>query len=315
MRRERGYALVLLGLAVFLSGCPTSGGGEYGPCVPDCESRNCGDDGCGGSCGDCRDQRGPDQAGAAPDITAEFDITIPDASSAKICQSLYLQFQTALEAGVGCLSALDCRHQVVAGDPCHCALFVSDPGTPAYLAALEKAYVDQGCSAREMCDACPWAELPVCNHGACAPSMPACPELAGQYQQALLVAGQCEADGDCTGQVAGSLDCDCAVPINGSAWTGYFDLAAELWNSSDCGPPRDCSCVEISAVRCLDGLCVTAAKPPSQSQDCAVAEDCIPVSGCACGCWSVPPQPESPECPCAAPMACDCVSGSCQPAS
>ncbi len=298
-----------------LSGCPTSGSGEYGRCVPQCESKSCGDDGCGGSCGECEDAGETDEKSRAPDVVGSFDILIPDGSTAAICQSLYLQFQTALEGGSGCLDVLDCQHVVAAGDPCHCALFVSDPGVPAHLAALETAYMEQGCVALEKCDACPWAELPVCNHGKCAPAMPACTELEGQYQQALLLAAQCKTDEDCTVVVAGSLDCDCAVPVNKSAWTGYFDLAAELWATSDCGMPRDCACVELSAVRCHDGSCALAQEPPAQSQVCATANDCLPVSGCACGCWSVPPLPESPECPCAAPMACDCIEGSCEPAS
>ena len=255
----------VLSTFLLLPGCPASGDGEYQSCVAQCQGRECGDDGCGGTCGQCSGATvcGSDgkcsaemDAATKPEVeVSQFEIVIPDGSVEKICQSLYVQFQGVLVAGSTCEKVLDCRVTIAAGDPCHCALFASDVAATGHLAALEAEYVDRSCAAREMCDPCPWAEVPVCNHGVCAPTQPSCPEVEGQYYQALLLAQQCTSDEQCTGRVAGSLDCDCEVPVNGTAWTGYFGLAHEFWKSSDCGVQLDCSCVELGEVGCLEGVC------------------------------------------------------------
>ena len=323
--RIRFWVVVWCGVGL-LQGCPSSGDGEYQSCSPQCQERVCGNDGCGGSCGECdalatcsnegKCIADADTSNAPEDVVAQFEILVPDGSPAKICQSLYLQFQAALEEGPSCDHVLECSVTVPAGDPCHCTLYTSDVAVSAHLAALEAEYTAQGCAAGEYCDACPWIEVPVCNHGVCTPSQPPCPEVEGQYAQALLQAKQCTEDEQCNGNVAGSLDCHCEVPVNSAAWTGYFDLAQELWNTSDCGPPLDCSCAALYEVGCLDGVCGTLEDKPTQSKVCDVPEDCIPISGCACGCWSVPPDDEEADaCPCAAPAACDCDAGACTPST
>lgn len=256
---------VVLSAVMLLSGCAGTGAGEYQSCVAQCQGRECGDDGCGGSCGHCSGEatcgvggicsQAAVDARSSEDVSTPFDIAIPDGSVEKICLSLYLQFQAALADGSTCEDVLDCNVTILAGDPCHCALFASKAAVADHLVALESEYIDYGCAAAEMCDPCPWAEVPVCNHGICAPSQPSCPEVEGQYFQAVLAAQQCSADEQCTGRVAGSLDCDCEVPVNGAAWAGYFLLAQEFWKSSDCGVPRDCSCAELSQVECLEGVC------------------------------------------------------------
>jgi len=198
-----------------------------------------------------------DSLGQALDsrVTTSFEIIVPDGSPEEICQSLYLQFQAAVEGGSVCEDVLDCNITVAAGDPCHCALYASDASVSGFLATLEAEYVAQGCAKDEKCSPCPWIEVPVCNHGVCAPSQPSCQEIEGQYVQALLLAQQCTEDEQCSGRAAGALDCDCEVPVNGEAWTGYFDLAAELWKTSDCGVQLDCSCVALLEVACLGGVC------------------------------------------------------------
>jgi hypothetical protein len=256
-----GFVLLLL------PGCSTSGEGEYQPCAPQCKERECGDDGCGGNCGNCAGESSCNAAGscqAAADIrgttdhvAAEFEILVPDGSPEKICQSLYVQFQSALAGDSSCENVLDCRNAVAAGDPCHCSLYVADNSLPDFLAALEAEYINQGCAANEKCDPCPWIEIPVCNHGICAPSQPSCEEVVGQFTQALLLAQQCSADEDCSGRAPGALDCDCEVPVNIAAWTDYFDLAIELWTTSECGVQLDCSCAVPSEVACIDGVCGT----------------------------------------------------------
>ncbi len=257
-----GFALL------WIPGCSTSGDGEYQSCTPQCQERECGDDGCGGSCGNCAGGSSCNSAGsceAVGDVSGStdviaggFEIFVPDASAAKICQSLYLQYQNGVAEGSTCEDVLQCSHGVGAGDPCHCSLYVSDESVPGFLTALEAEYIAQGCAADEKCDPCPWIEIPVCNHGVCAASQPSCQEMEGHFAQALLLAQQCSVDEDCSGQVPGALDCDCEVPVNGGAWVDYFDLAIELWKTSECGIQLDCSCAALTDVACVEGVCALA---------------------------------------------------------
>jgi hypothetical protein len=321
----RAILTICAGLLLFVAACSNSGGGYYtGDCIPVCEDHECGDDECGGSCGNCQGQL-TCLGGYCSDKTLEeirgedlrspYDLYTPDADKGKICLSFKQQYEALLEGAGECTHALDCSHLVMHKMECSCAEYVSDASVEASLTQVVAAFDQMKCMEGEGCGACPWSEVPDCVAAVCAATLPSCDVLAEAYTGAVEIARQCEQDEDCTVSVAQGLDCGCQVPVHKDTWLGYFEIAEEYWNGIECGGPDPCDCVELENVACLGGLCaLVETEPPNPgSTECDEDEQCIAVSGCACGCWSVPPEDNRQECPCAAPAACGCLGEECVP--
>ncbi len=259
----------VLALVGLLSGCPEDKG-EYNPvCDPKCEGMACGVDPCGNPCGSCGAGMvcADGQCVAGGDVLADaagadtgepFEVVIPDASPAKICIALEAQFLELLEGASACDGPLDCSVVIEHGMPCSCALYASDPSVDGKLGKVVGEYVARQCDDDVLCESCPFLQVPSCSHGLCEPSTPTCQGIEGLYAEVLAAARACEADADCTGQVSGSLECGCKVPANGTAWAGWFDLAAEYWQVSECGMPAPCECIEWTETMCIEGTCEVA---------------------------------------------------------
>jgi len=240
------------------------------------------------------------------------EISLPsDASVEEICDYLWQEYAAAIAGASSCSSILDCSHAVVNRMSCTCTTYVSDPSVEGALAGLVAAYDEHHCGAGVACGACPWEEIPVCVEGICRAREPSCDELTGLYAQAMVEARGCTEGDQCTGQAYASTQCQCEVPLNGDAWAGFFDVAWSYWDWRQCPVPPPCDCLDVGLPDCVDGLCEMT-QPAGGSTSCSTGEECEPVAGCACGCWSEPPESPGMECPCAAPEACVCNGGQCK---
>ena len=308
-----GIRLVLAcAFSLVLLGCPSSEPTE-GFCAPDCVGKICGDNGCGGSCGVC--QAGQTCAGGAC-ISAqdawEFELRIDeDAGQEAICESLGEQWIALLDQASTCQGILDCAHLVENMLPCYCAKFVSDATVETDLQQVVDAYADHSCDEGWACGACQWGELPDCVEGQCATVYPECSELQVLYSKALLESRKCSEDSDCDGTEYGALDCHCPVPVVGLDEHEIFDKLVEFWDFQDCPVPGPCDCMD-GVPTCTNGVCLLVEQETQEgSKVCDTGDDCVSVSGCACGCFSQPPSPSTPECPCAGPESCVCYDGEC----
>ena len=191
--------------------------GECFPCQPDCAGKQCGDDGCGGSCGECE---GPKMQC----VEGECQVVCDCLSDAD-----------CTPAGV-----LDlCNGMLVCGltTPCMCEF---DPES------VVNCPVGQVCipSTGECCT--PDCDGKECGDDGCGGSCGACAEglvCNGLGQcNALLPGGCCEDDSDCpepdagptylcVGKGAGELDFGVCKPEHDPA---------RCWDDGDCGPSFKC---------------------------------------------------------------------------
>lgn len=317
-------AIVLLAVAsCWLAGCPTSTGGYISDCTPKCQGKVCGDDGCGGQCGVCGEGEdcnsglctpvGP-PVDVIPEVESWWEVRVPDGTPEQVCDSLFDQYHSLLQQAGACDTSLDCSHLVENRLACTCAHYVSDPSVELGLAEVSGLYDSHHCLEGTACGACPWLEMPACPDGSCAATTPVCSELKVLYQGLAKMARACDADSLCTGMMPMSLECTCDVPANGSVWTGYFDIALEYWTTSECGQPEPCECDDTGKVGCVNGQCGYEPAVTEGSTDCDTDDDCFPLGGCDCGCWSQAPINESSdvECACEAPASCLCIDEQCQ---
>jgi len=246
------------------------------------------------------------------DLSRKFDIYVPaDVPKSNVCASLWAQHESLVAGASSCTSTLDCLHSLQNLMPCTCASFVTDPSIEGQAGALVEAYFDEyDCMAGATCGACAALELPYCKEGTCTAITPSCELLEGVYQEVSAEARACAETADCAAEIPSSPTCQCPIPANDGVWTGFFELALQYWDQNECPIPYPCDCVEGDPA-CESGMCVVSSGEPQGSKVCESADDCIPVSGCACGCWSQPPADPGPECPCAAPASCDCQDGAC----
>jgi len=325
MGRRMQLVAILLGASCWLAGCPRSTGGQVPECVPECTDKECGSDGCQGQCGQCED--GWDCCGGTcclvgpPVDTREepepwWEILVPDGSVEDVCNSIFEQYHSLLAQAGTCETPLDCSHPVENRLACTCPTYVSDPTVEPGLAELTALHDENNCLEGVACGACPWLEVPTCKALLCSADTPLCVDVPAIYQEMAALARGCESDAECTGAIPLSLDCTCEVPANGKAWVGYFDILLEYWTTSECGMPAPCDCDDTGVVGCVDGQCGYKPAAGEGSKVCEMGEDCTPVSGCACGCWSEPPPEQGgeggQECPCAAPESCVCHFGQCK---
>ena len=325
---KAAMAAVLMFLA---SGCPKSTvslDDAKGPditCQPKCDGKECGDDGCSGSCGECPADSGISCSGAGlcvsiwppkevvgQDVAMAYEVVIPpDAGPAKICASLETQYEELLAGAAGCEGVLDCNHQVENRMQCMCTTYVAAGAVEPKLAAVVAAFKEHGCEEDVLCEPCGFLELPKCLDGVCVAHEPPCDALESLYDAAHKAARQCDDDEQCSSEQPISLECQCPQPVNQEAWGGFFEMAVEYWQIKSCPLPVPCDCAQGEGA-CYQGECVVAGEIPAGSVDCEKGSECQSVSGCSCGCWSEPPPDENPDvCPCAGPESCVCFNQHC----
>lgn len=256
----------------------------------------------------------PDGTAADSEVTvnpAEDTVVNEDAPVGEQCGQIVAQYQALLGPARACTGTLDCAVKAEHTVGCGCAAFLSDGSVNAKLAPLVEKYNQLNCMGDIDCAACPWLEIPECQEGKCVAVSPGCDGLAELYGKVLGEARVCESTDQCTGEVQSSFDCQCPYPISEDVWDGFFTTARQLWDFQGCPLPSPCTCSGGDPV-CHDGVCTLTSELPAGSTECTGGSQCIPVSGCACGCWSQPPENDDPDvCPCAAPQSCVCYNGNC----
>ncbi len=190
-------------------GCPEGeacgGGGVCEPaCVPDCDGRACGADGCGGSCGECPEGEvcGGDGACAPP----------PDSCGDGACDAGEDCANCA--ADCACEAGQDCTNGMCVDAP-RCGDGACDPGEDCGSCAADCA-----CEAGQDCTDGMCVDAPRCGDGACDPGEDCgrcaadCACEAGQNCEAGVCVdaprcgdGVCGADEDC-GNCAADCACD-----------------------------------------------------------------------------------------------------------
>lgn len=236
---------------VALAGC-SAGGGDGKECVPACDGRECGPDGCGGTCGYCPGEEGActaegqctygqdDASGTEP-----FDLALPpNASVEEKCERLEELYQAALVTASECESVVDCRHVVKNRLPCTCATFVTGDEVEGVLEPLVAEYKALDCLAGELCEVCPFIEVPGCVDGLCGTIKPTCADLSAAWTEALAQASQCKDDGDCSQLLEPEPGCGCDVPAGDGASAPFFDRAGQFAEINGCAPTGGCECGE-----------------------------------------------------------------------
>ena len=182
--------------------------GYVGPCVPDCDSRECGDDGCGGSCGACPE--GVDCAGYKCTGTCEDECSPP---AARTCEGNAFMICGQHDAD-GCMEW---------GEPVMCpgAGFCADGECQCTSNCSGKACGYDGCMGS--CGTCPVGQT--CSQYVC---MEGCVNECDTPGESIcsgdgrVVCGQYDADecmewGEllpCTGQCVGG-QCSCTANCSG----------------------------------------------------------------------------------------------------
>lgn len=139
-----------------------------------------------------------------------------------------------------------------------------------------------------------------------------CASLWDQYATLVANASSCSTTADCFHALQNRMPCTCETYVSDPSIEGLAGALTTAFDDEyDCMVGVACgACPPQEFPLCQDGTC-TAINESQGSKTCENPDDCIPVSGCACGCWSHPPADPGPECPCAAPSSCDCVDGVC----
>lgn len=139
-----------------------------------------------------------------------------------------------------------------------------------------------------------------------------CASLWNQYATLVANASSCSSTADCFHALQNRMTCTCETFVSDPSIEGEAGALATAYDEQyDCMAGVACgACPMQEFPLCQDGTC-TAISESQGSKVCETPDDCIPVSGCACGCWSHPPSDPGQECPCAAPESCDCIDGAC----
>ncbi len=222
------------------------------PCVPDCDGKVCGPDGCGGTCGLCQDP---------PDDTCSGEATRrwyePDGN----CQAGQCDYTAHVEP---------CPHGCDAGaclpDPCD-ALTCDQPPGPCHAAAGTcVATPEPHCEYDLLEDGAACDDELICNGhescmaGTCQPGeAPDCSEFDGPCGQGICD----EAAGGCTTDPA---------PDGSSCGDGSFCNGAETCQAGECvaGQAPDCSHLDSQCAYgdCSEGLTKCVARPRNTGESC-----------------------------------------------
>lgn len=203
---------------------------ESGECVPACDAKDCGDDGCEGSCGECEEGFACD-----PDGLCAEEICEPDCTD-KNCGS------DGCEGSCGdCAEGELCSEDGLCGEPVLSCEGLCGDGT-------DTCYCDDVCFANgdccdDVCDFC--GDLEGCN--VCEPD--------------------CEAEGKECGD--DGCEGTCGVCEAGECTDGACVVTAECGNGTVegdevCEADGDCGDTEI----CIDCACVAGCTPSCEGKEC-----------------------------------------------
>ena len=290
----------------------TDGSPDAAACAPYCVGRNCGDDGCGGSCGSCTSPdkpicdtaQGVCVATCVPQCTGK---TCGDNGCGGSCGSC-VDGLTCLPQGLCVPPAWTCNPAYfAAADACDCKCGAWDPD------CADATTVVAGCGSFEACD----------KSGKCVSAIPAGWTCLGS-QYAALDACDCG---------CGAPDPDCAttnLPVSGCKTgeacgkTGTCEACKPDCSGKTCGDDGcggSCGTCDGGKL-CSGGACVDPCQPkPLACQTATCGDDgcggscgiCMVGSSCVQGqCqWTEPPKPDSCQGSCGslAPSGCSCAIG------
>ena len=249
--------MVVLAAALF-AGCPGSDSGpatgddvavtaDSGTCLPDCEGKQCGDDGCGGSCGDCA---ATDDGNWCTDAMCQGweCIQVPNDKECSGGQGMCLEGECCIP---NCFNA-DGSVKQCGDDGC---------GTPCGECACGTMCASGACVDGDPC------ETAQCGPDGCGGSCGTCsPDTTCQD-------GQCSCQPDCSGKVCGPDGCGgycgtcpCGtVCFGGIVWLAVTDPCDCVECGDDgCGG----SCGEcVGGKACVNGAC-TDCTPACAGKEC-----------------------------------------------
>ncbi len=266
------------------------------PCVPDCDGRQCGPDGCGGECGTCEDP-------PADECADDFSLRTFDEIGA--CSDGGCEYTGHVgRCEFGCLEA-ECLP-----DPCDALACDSPPG-PCYSAA--------GACIREPephCEYEPLEDGTACPDGSACNGEETCRAgecLAGEPPDCSPLDDDCN-QGACDEQAGGCL----ALPLEDgtSCGDGLFCNGQETCQAGQCAPgtPLDCSHLDAFCAvgDCSEGLRRCVARPQNTGSSCSDGLVCNGDEVCRSGeCVSSGPlECQQPENPCQQAR-CDEAAGGC----
>ena len=232
---------------------PSSATGTFtGNCIPDCDGKKCGDDGCGGSCGECDTFCQASGTCCTPSCEGK---AIGDADGCGGCCPGCLGKECGDDGCGGSCGECSC------GDDC-------DGGACIFHACDGKSCGDDGCGG--VCGVCAGPQdscvgglckcIPSCAGKNCGPNGcgGVCGECSGPQKQ--CVNGLCVCQPYCIDKVCGLDGCD---GLCGKCECGETYVAGacifQACDGKDCGPDG-CggSCGDCTEVQhaCVDGQCV-----------------------------------------------------------
>lgn len=252
-RLEPVLACILTPLLFLLCSCE---------CEPDCNRKNCGDDGCGGSCGVCTGCEGeilPEHEChnghcpmyCCPNCTGKCcgddgcGATCPDRCPAGyICNQRHCVCDKTCQADEDCKFAQCCIDNVCTNDDCGNIFCGPDP-----VCGMECGT----CLSGDVCDQGQCSMTPYCR--------PACPEGSECLDTDNILLPECVWP---SGELACVLDMQC--PADGYCWIGnkchYLCVCTA---DDDCGPEEICLTPQKNC-----GICVS-----KQPFACEVNYDCV----------------------------------------
>ncbi len=293
-----------------------AGSADGGSCKPSCFERECGDDGCGGSCGACADPAKPTcdkaigrcEAQCVPDCSGKTCGDDGCGGSCGTCQS-----GSVCEAWGKCVpQAWTCDpHWYAAGDTCDCGCGAPDPDCQDPSAPVS------GCTSTEKC----------ASDGTCQPKVPAAWTCAPtSYDARDKCDCNCGApDPDCAFSSLPVVGCPGASPTcnaDGTCAQCVPDCTGKVCGPDGCGGTCG-TCTDTALSACVGGACVSPCNPKPlicETDDCGddgcggSCGTCQTGWSCQAGNCVKDPAPDDPQscvghCGSDAPAGCGCSPG------
>ncbi|HRY95596.1 MAG TPA: hypothetical protein P5147_19195 [Myxococcota bacterium] len=244
--------IAILGLVVagVLAGCDSKS--QPDPCVPTCTGKQCGDDGCGGSCGGCQ----PDQLCDAN----HYCVCAPDCAGKECGDNGCGQTCGACPPGESCDPGGQCQ------PGCAPACDARECGDDGCQGSCGECGVGELCQANGQCMCAPDCTNKECGDDGCGGSCGDCLDCAGEPapERCIVDRGWCEWQccPDCTGQECGYDGCggSCGTCAEGEqcSESGHC-VEAPCCEGLECGPDpclgRSCGTCGHAARCSPQGLC------------------------------------------------------------
>ena len=221
-----------------------------GPCTPDCAGKVCGDDGCGGSCGACKDGEACTQLGACQ--------CVPD------CKGKACGADGCGGTCGGCGTGAACNNL----SQCQCVpkcdgKTCGPDGCGGTCGVCAKGTICDGGAGK--CNACTAdCKGKVCGDDGCGGTCGSCPAGKGCGKT-----GQCDCAPDCTGKVCGD---------DGCGWFCGFCSAPDICNPNT----KTCCLPDCKGKKCGDDGCGGSCGGCGPGTICGAAGKCV--KGCAPDC-------------------------------